>query len=318
MRTSSKVRSTLPTIQRYPMLLRPTILIAATFTLSASRTTAQDKTKEGDLLTWTHTISVVPDSLANAGHTLPAFLITVYESDGGQAFDLWKAQMASSSREVNNGKPAKAIGVTLPAFNSSPVMVLCTATTDKKADLGRLSLAYVLNDSVPVMDQEAASAHARELAVALNKAVVQVRIDAYTKRLDKTNDKLDDAQEEVMDNAKDLEKANKDLAKNRNAVSKIQADNAKYSGEIAGLEKKFALTNDPKDLKQLTKARQKLAKGEASLAKAMKSEAKAQDAVSRYQGRSPDHARTAQEHTDSKEEIEAIIAQLKRKQDAIR
>lgn len=297
---------------------RTSILLSSALLLSTSATYAQDKTKEGHALAWTNTISVVPDSLVNGTHTLPAFLITVFESDGSQALDLWKAELKPLSREVTGGKPAKAVGTTLPAFPGAPVMVLCTSSTDKKADLGRLTLAYALNDSTPVVDMVAAQAHAHQLAVALNKAVVQSQIDAYTKTLDKTTDKLEDAQEDVMDNAKDLDKANKSLAKSKNAVSRIQADNAKYSGEIAGLEKKFALTNDPKDLKKLTKARQKLAKGESSLAKAMRSEAKAQDAVSKYQGQSPDRTQEAQEHTDSKEATEAIISQLKRKQDAIR
>ena len=62
-------------------------------------------------------------------------------------------------------------------------------------------------------------------------------------------------------------------------MSKLQANNAKVHGEITGLEKKFAITNDPKDLQKLTKARQKLTKGESDLAKAMKSESKAQDSV---------------------------------------
>lgn len=286
--------------------------------LAASSLHAQDKTKEGFLLAWNNTITVVPDTLVNGTHKLPAYTITVFESDGGQATDLWKNSMKARSREVTGSKPVKAVGATLADVSASPVLVLAESSTDKKAGIGKLKLAFAENDSTPVANAEAARAQAQAMAVELNKARVQAQIDTYAKLLGKATDKAADAQADVAKNQKDLSKANSQLAKAKKEVSKIQADNAKLHGDITGLEKKFALTNDPKDLQKLTKARSKLAKGESSLAKAMKSESKAQDAVDKYQGKAPDRAQSHAEHTESKQELEAIKAKLERKLDAIR
>ncbi len=285
---------------------------------SGSSLQAQDKTKEGFLLAWNNTITVVPDTLVNGTHKLPAYTITVFESDGSAAMDLWKTSMKARSREVTGSKPVKAVGAALVLVSASQVLVLAESSTDKKAGIGKLKLAFAENDSTPVANAEGARGQAHAMALELNKARVQGQIDVYAKSLGKISDKAADAQAAVAKNDKALAKANSDLAKAKKDVSKVQADNAKLHGDITGLEKKFAVTNDPKDLQKLTKARTKLAKGESTLAKAMKSESKAQDSVDKYQGKAPDRAQTHAEHTESKQELEAIKAKLERKLDAIR
>jgi chromosome segregation ATPase len=270
------------------------------------------------MLSWNNTITVVPDTLVNGTHKLSAYSITVFESDGGEALDLWKALMKTRSREVTGSKPTKAIGAVMDQVSDVPVLVLAESSTDKKAGIGRLKLAFAENDSTPVAQAESARAQAHALAVELNKAKVQGQIDVYAKLLEKASDKAESAKADVAKNDKALAKANSSLAKAKKEVSKIQADNAKLHGEITGLEKKFAVTNNPKDLQKLTKARSKLAKGESSLAKAMKNESKAQDTVNKYQGKAPDRAQAHAEHLGTKQELEAIKAKLERKLEAIR
>lgn len=291
---------------------------ALALALSGSSLHAQEKTKEGFLLGWDNTITVVPDTLVNGMHKLPAYTVTVFESDGGAAMDLWKVAMKPRCREVTGSKPVKAVGAALTLVSASPVLVLAESSTDKKAGIGKLKLAFAENDSTPVANSEGARAQAHAMALELNKARVQGQIDVYTKLLGKAADKAEGAQAEVAKNDKALSKANAQLAKAKKEVSKAQASNAKLHGDITGLEKKFAVTNDPKDLQKLTKARSKLAKGESSLAKAMKSESKAQDAVNKYQGKAPDRAQAHAERAETKQELEAIKAKLERKLDAIR
>jgi len=287
-------------------------------TLSGLSLHAQDKTKEGFQLAWNNTITVVPDTLVNGTHKLPAYTITVFESDGGAAMDLWKTSMKARSREVAGSKPVKAIGATLTDLSPTPVLVVAESSTDKRAGIGKLKLAFAENDSTPVANADGAQGQAHAMALELNKALVQSQIDSYSKLLGKATDKAEGAQADMAKNEKALSKATGQLAKAKKDVSKIQADNAKLHGDVTGLEKKFALTNDPKDLQKLTKARSKLTKGESSLAKAMKSESKAQDAVDKYQGKAPDRAQEQAERAETKQELEAIKAKLERKLDAIR
>ena len=83
-------------------------------------------------------------------------------------------------------------------------------------------------------------------------------------------------------------------------------------------EKKFALSNDPKDLKRLTTARQRLSKIEQAIAKEMNREAKAQGMVNKLQGSLTGTEGAMQERSESKEEVQRIIRELKRKQEQIR
>lgn len=294
-----------------------TLLGIAAFICASSTLQAQDATKEGYALSWNNTIAAVPDTLVNGKYKLAAYSITVFESDGGEALDLWKTEMKTQSKDISGSKPMKAMGAMAPSLSSAPIMVLAEGNSDKKAKQGILKIAYAMNDSVALAHSEPARRYAYDLAVKLNKAVVQKQLDSYSKTLDKSTSKLESAQKDVLKNDKNLSKANKALAKATTAISKYQANNADYSGRIAGLERKFATTNDPKDLKSLTKMRQKLAASENKMASEMRSQAKAQDAVAKYQGNAPSEAKAAQERVETQQANEKVINALKAKQSAI-
>lgn len=275
-------------------------------------------TKEGYALLWSNTITVVPDTLMNGKHKLPAHTITLFESDANTAMDLWRTEYKPLSQDVTGSKPVKAIGVTQPAVAPSPLMVLASSSTDKKAGIGRLTLAFVKNDSTPVDDQQAVERAMRDMAVEYNKAVVQAQITTKEKSLDKATGKAESAQADAAKLDKKSAKTNNDLQKIKSKQGKIQGNNAKLSGEIAGLEKKFQLTNDPKDLAKLAKIRQKLTKGESELAKLMSSEAKVQGNLNKIEGNKPDAAKEESERTQTREETQKEVEQLKRKQNDIR
>lgn len=296
--------------------MRSSLLLSSALLLTLS--THAQRTREGHALMWSNTIAVVPDTLVNGTHRLPAFTITVFESDGATVQDLWRADYKPLSQDISGSKPVKAIGVTQPGIAAAPLMVLATHSTDKKAGLGRLTLAFATNDSTPIGDQAAAEKAMRELAVKYNKAVVQKQITAKEKSLEKAENKVESAQADAARLDKKSAKLNSDLKKLKAREGKIQADNAKLNGEIAGREKKFQLTNDPKDLEKLTKLRSKLTRGEEDLARLMKSEAKLQGDLNKIEGDKPDAAKEEAERGQTREETLKEVEQLKRKLNDIR
>ena len=275
-------------------------------------------TKEGYALHWSNTLTVVPDSLVNGTHKLPAYTITIFESNANTALDLWKADYKAISQGISGSKPTKAVGVMQTAVTPAPMVVLANSTTEKKAGAARLTVAFAKNDSVAVDEQEAAARLMLELAVKYNKAVVQTQIDAKKKSLEKATGKQESAQADAAKLDKKSAKANAELKKIKAKQGKVQGDNAKLSGEIAGLEKKFQLTNNPKDLEKLAKLRGKLTKGEAELAKLMSSEAKAQGSLNKIEGAKPDAAKAEAERTQTREEVQKDVEQLQRKLNDIR
>lgn len=299
------------------MLIRTTNL-AALLLLSSTTLFAQGTTKEGYALQWDKAIAVVPDSLANGKLKLAAWTIPIYESDASTVLDLWKTDMKAVSLDVSGSRPMKATGARLPMNTEGATTVMAAAETDKKAKLAKLTLAFALNDSTPLASADGQEAYVRELAVKYNRAVVQTQMDTYTKKFEKTTGKLDDAKGDVAKTRKSIAKTDKSIEKSKVKMSKLQSENAHASGEIAGLEKKFSLTNDPKDLQRLTKARQRLAKGENSLASEMKREAKLQGQRNKYAERLGDQSGEQEGQATTQGDTKAIIDALKRKQDNIR
>ncbi len=274
-------------------------------------------TKDGTRLQWDQRIVVTEGSMAYNARTIPAHTITIFETDGGNAIDLWHLEMTPISTAIDT-KPTRATGARLAQISAEPLTVLAEATTDKKANLAKLTLAFLSNDSALQQNKEKEEKYMRELALRLNKAVVQGQIDRYQKDLDKAGDKLGGAQKDKAKAENNLAKANRELEKLKSRRAKIQGENAKLQGNIAGFEKKFALTNDPKDLKRLTKTRTSLAKNETGLAKIMEREAKVQGSMNKHQGTLEKHSDKASGHQESREDLQRIISELKRKQDNIR
>lgn len=296
-------------------LSHPILLVAALITLQAN---AQERTKDGIALRWDHSIDVKEEVLTNGAHSLPAHTITVYESDANTVMDMFKEELKTSSQGISGHKPVRVTGAMVPSVSDQPLLLLAQGTTERKAGSGVLTVAFALNDSTPFEGADAVKSWLRDLSVKFNKAVVQAQIDARTRMLDKAADKYSSAQADQAKLEKRMAKANSDHEKAKSRTSKLQRDKAKLQGDVHGLESKFALSNDPKDLKRLTKARQRLAKQETAIAKAMQNETKALGAVNKLRDSAPKAASTVQDRAESREEIQRIISELKRKQDNIR
>ncbi|MFN3875568.1 MAG: hypothetical protein ACK4L7_06615 [Flavobacteriales bacterium] len=296
--------------------MRQSIILA--ILLSPLAAQAQSgKTPEGYALQWDKTITVIPDSLSIGAFKLPAWSIAVHEADASTVMGWLQTDMSSVSTGISKGKPAKAMGLRLPQVPGA-AMAAADASNDRKAGLARLTIAFAINDSTPTPSTDGQEAYMRELAVKYNRAAVQQQIEDYEKQLAKASDKLSSSKDDVAKSQSRIAKSSSQQAKTQAQRAKVERSNARISGEIAGLEKKFALSNSPKDLKRLTKARQQLAKGESELAKLLQKESKIQGDIAKEQGRMSSYSSKADERGASKEEILDALNALRRKQDAIR
>jgi hypothetical protein len=294
-----------------------TLFAAASLFFSvAANAQKGNATKEGFSLSWDKTIVVIPDTLQNGTFKLPAWTVAVHEAEASDVMGWWMNDMQAVSTAVTKGKPAKAVGLRLPEL-SGAAMAAAASVQEKKAGFAKLTVAFAVNDSTSTPSNEGQEAYMRSLAVKYNRAAVQAQIDVYEKQLGKAGDKLTSAKNDVAKSQSNITKSNSKLEKIKARRSKVERANAKMSGDIAGQEKKFALSNDPKDLQRLTKSRQKLAKGETSLAKMMQQEASVQGDIAKHQGRLESNAGKQEERGATKEEVQGFINALKRKHDSI-
>ena len=295
----------------------PTALSLAAMLAMYGASAIAQTTKDGTQLEWRNELTVVPYTIKVGDKEFPAHTISIFEVDASTALDLWKAEYLPISAKVD-GKPMRATSTRLPKLQEAPVTVLAEASSDKKAGLAKLTVAFLADDTTALPEDPAQAAVAHDLAVSLNKAVVQRQIDRYQKELDKVTDKYGGSQEDVAKAKSKVTKTNRSLDKTRSKRAKIEANNARLYGEIAGLEKKFALSNDPKDLKKLTKARSKLANNEKDQAKLLTQEVKLEGSLGKQQNTVESHATKAADHAESKEDLLRIVTALKRKYDKIR
>ncbi|MBK7298745.1 MAG: hypothetical protein IPI91_19885 [Flavobacteriales bacterium] len=154
----------------------------------------------------------------------------------------------------------------LPAVNALPIKTIANATTDKKAEIGQLIVAYALNDSVGIADMALAETNARAMAIALNKDNVQKRIVSTLRPWTKLKGGWKAHRRTFAKNDKALEKAKKRVRKRKKPFYP-ERRYQQVKSEVTGLENKFGITKDPKDPKRLTKARGKLSKKKVNLPK---------------------------------------------------
>jgi hypothetical protein len=293
------------------------LLALAAFVLSASPVVAQ-VTKDGTSLTWTKDLQVVSSTILVNKKEFPAHTISIFETDASTLMELWKADLTAVSTTITGSKPAKAVGVRIPSISEVPLTVFGESSTEKKANLARITLAFAVNDSTPLPNTGDQEIWMRELSVRLNKAVVQSQIDRYRKELDKASEKLGSTEGAVMKSQQSVTKSNTELDNLRAKRGKLETDRTKLVRDVETAEKKYAKTSDPKDLEKLTKARNKVSKNESSQAKLMQQEAKIQGTITKNQSTLDSQAKKAEGEAGSKEDLVRIISELNTKLESIR
>ena len=261
-----------------------TLLVLAAFAWSTSPVVAQ-LTKDGTSLSWNKELVVVSGKIMVQKREFPAHTISIFETDASTVLDLWRSDLTAISTTITGSKPAKAVGVRIPKISVEPVTVFGGSSTEKKANLARITLAFAVNDSTPLVDAGEQEKWMHDLSVRLNKAVVQTQIDRYQKELDKVADKLGSTEGAVMKSEQSVSKSNSDLENLRAKRGKLETDRTALQRDVDKHEASYARTSNAKDLQKLTSARSKLSKNESSQATLMQQEARSRAPLPRTKAR---------------------------------
>lgn len=279
--------------------------------------TAQDKTESGYLLNWTTRIELVRDTLKNGAYGIPAFGFNVYESDADIAAAEWIAAYGSKGGKVTGSNPYKGTGVAVDGVPGTTT-VMTNIVRNKNAGTARVVTALAANDSTPAAGWENGEKAVYDLAVRMNKGVVQKQIDAQQKLVDDLIEDLADAQKDQVKATEKSADAADDVEKAKKQKAKLASQQADLQGEQVKLQEKYSRTNDPKDLKKLTKVQQELVGVQKDMSKQLKKEADAQKNSNKKQGDIPDSVEQQQELQVKKDKAVSELEGLKRKKEAVK
>lgn len=278
---------------------------------------AQNTLKDGTSLQWDRQITVGQVPLKTDSAEYPALAVQVYEVDGSQVWSLLKKELPGAEFK-KSGKLMKAPGVSIGTGMATPVDLLASVTENKKERVSTLVLAPLVAGTTNPATDAALEPAVRELAVKLNKAVVQQQLDQWTKQLGKADNKAEGAAADKDKAQERVNKAQAELEKVTKEKSKLQNQHAVLQKEIDLHNQKWTLSQDPKDLKKLTKARSKITKNESQMAKVMAKEAKIQTELTKSSSNLPDAQKKQEEKAASQADVQRTVDALKRKLESIR
>jgi hypothetical protein len=278
---------------------------------------AQNKTKDGFLMSWDKEVVTGNDSIPGGSLKVPAFTVPVYEARPSDVMDHLKTVLPMATFKESAGI-LSANAVNLPEVATGPVDILARVTENKKGGYTTLALAMLQNGVPVVGDASVQRSTVRDIGVKLNKAVVQEQLATWENKLTKAGERHEDAKADREKAQGKVVDANADLEK---AVSKrgtLQKDIANIQADITRQEVRWQTSQNPKDLKKLTKLREKLSKSEKKLADAMADESKTQKSVNKRQEAVPDAMKDNEKLAQDKESVQRTVDALKRKLDNIR
>lgn len=273
--------------------------------------------KDGTSLTWDKEIKVVPATIQNGDELQAALSVDVFEAKASQVWDLLKTELPTAIFK-KEGQVMKASNVTFSAAMGSPVDIVAKAEDVKKMNMSTLTMAFLAPGTNTVVEDEALSPAMRELAVKLNKAVVQQQINEWAKKLDKADSKTESATKAADKAQARVNKAQAALTKIAKEKSKLQSEHAILQKEIDLNNQKWTVSQDAKDFKRLTKSRAKITKNESKMAKVMDKEAKAQKELSKSSANLPDAQKTQEQKAATQAEVQRTVDALQRKLENIR
>jgi myosin heavy subunit len=279
---------------------------------------AQERSSDGHALDWKHTLEEQPAHLLVNKQKLSGWSFPVYECSPGEAMQLWKKHMTAQGAVVKSNEPMRATGGNITELASPAPVTFASAGKDKKTGTTHVTVVFALNDSTAAPEDPTMMKAVHEMAVQVNRAVVQAQIADQEKRVKKTAGQLEDAQKDEAKASERASDAGRDLEDVKQKQSKLSHKQADLQKEINKWQTRYNATQDPKDLKKLTKAQEKLASVNSELAKEMKSESKVQEQLNKHQEAIPDARKDERKHGEQKEAANRQLEALKRKLDAIR
>lgn len=295
-----------------------TLLFSATLlTASALPLLAQEKTASGYTMDWTRTLQERADPLMNAKHTLKGRSFMVYECSAGEAMGHWKNHMEKLGGTSKGSKPTRVTGAAIPGLASNPPIVFANAKKDASAGGVRMIIAFAMNDTTDVPDDPGLGTAVHEMAVQVNRAVVQEQVAEQEKRLKKISGEVKDAQQEEAKAAERAGDVGKDLQKVNEQQAKLARKQADLQKDLNKLQEKYRVEPDPRTLEKIAKAQQRMADLEKDMAKKQEAESKAQEHKNKHDEQIPEAQKHQQKHEAQKELANRELEALKRKLEAI-
>lgn len=215
--------------------------------------------KQAAYIGWDHELSVESGEILFDDRSHYAYSIEIFNTRNNFVQRLWRDQLKNSCDKIRRNV---AYGARL-AIHDDPLDMHTAYEEDKRTGLVTMSAAFLHNGEAinPDDDPEAhrkAEEMMYEMAVSMNKAVVNDQIEEANKELEKLHKDLEKLRrdngklhETILKNQKDLEKAQKD-------EKSLKRDVKNQEKDIEQFERKTGEERSTNDLKKLAKMQKEL------------------------------------------------------------
>lgn len=292
-------------------LLLRILFIHALFIVPISLRSQSTEPVAGNIVTqWDNPLTVVPNTLEHNGVDFPAHTITVHGSKANSLWREWRSEMREQAAEVKGRKPIIARSAVIPSISPSPITVMGVVSGQRKDPFARLTVAFGENDTTPIFDNGSQERYMHELAVRYNDAVIQNELATKQKELKKAERRTAKGASDEKKTRKRLERAENKLARAQHRREKAEAIKAKREGDLVGIRRANASTEDVPDKRKVLRARREIAKREADVLKYMEQELEHQAEINEYRALLPEHDRTQKKRNAEVEMIEREINAL--------
>ena len=250
------------------------MMLLAMWAFALPEAQAQDS-YEGIRLGWAGTVEPVKDSLLLTASRHPALTINVYESNARHALRLLGADLRTRGVRLSGNRPARARGLTMEGTGHGAMDLMVVAEQDRHGDAS-LTLAFQRDERSVDHEDPALRAAVREIAVRLNRALVNEQIEDLRKRQGRVESREESARKTETRLLKQQTKANKDLQRIKQRQSQQQRNNANMQRDAARFDARFNRTGNPRFLQRATRQRRQLAQGERRMGRLMRDESRKQ------------------------------------------
>ena len=300
------------------MMTRTLALCAFLLAATAPTVFAQDKTEGGYALAWTHTLQEQVGQVAVKEHLFPGWSFMVHECSAGEAMAYWQERMRTMGGNAKGSNPVRVTGAIMPGQEGGTMLIFATAKMDRSADGVRITVAFALNDSTAAPEAPGMAAAVHDMAVQVNRAVVQAQVDAQDKRYAKIGEQLEDAQRQQASVARKKSDAGKQLDKVNAEQARLARKRTDLQDKLNRLEEAQRLMPDPRNAKDIAGVRQDLISVEHDIVKQQKAEADALADLNKHREQVPEAEENQQESAVERERATKEMEALKHKLGSIR
>ena len=268
--------------------------------------------------TWTGTIAVQQDEMRTRQGEFPAWSFTVHESTARNALDLWRSEARGRASRVGGSRPLVARNANLPGPLSMPLDVWVMADDDRATGDATLTFALFANDEALPHGREGVEGSLRELAVLLNRAVVQQQIDELRARKKATRGKIESAASDEGKLGRQIAKADRRMEKIKRDQSRVQRHSADLKRRLARQEARLGRNPRRGDLRRVSSTRRDLARTERRLARLKRDEARTLADINKLRSTVPEKQQEQQQQRDVLSDKARLLEALQRKMADIR